>query len=85
MKSQTSAMDILSELQVTSLENQIRTERMAVILTAILKKVIKLDKAASGPPTEASDTTESVVPSREGEQQESSLEMVTGDNSYSKV
>ena len=85
VKSQTSAMDILSELQVTSLENQIRTERMAVILTAILKKVIKLDKAASGPPTEASDTTESVVPSREGEQQESSLEMVTGDNSYSKV
>ena len=85
VKSQTSAMDILSELQVTSLENEIRTERMAVILTAILKKVIKLDKAASGPPTEGSDTTESVVPSREGEQQESSLKMVTGDNSYSKV
>ena len=49
-----------------------------------LKKVIKLEKAASGPPTEASETTESVVPSREEEQQKSSLRMVTGDNSYSK-
>ena len=84
VNSQTPVMDILSELQVASLENQIRTERMAVILTAILKKVIKLDKAASGPPTEASQTTKSVVPSREEEQQESSSRMVTGDTSYSK-
>ena len=85
VKSQTAAMDILSELQITSLENQIRTERMAVMLTAILKKVVKMDQAAKDPPTEASVTTESVVPSREGEQQENSTEMATGDNSYSKV
>ena len=84
VNSQTPVMDILSELQVASLENQICTERMSVILTAILKKVIKLDKAASGPPTEASETTETVVPLREEEQQERSSRMEAGDTSNSK-
>ena len=77
-------MDILNELQTASLRNQIRTERMAVILTAILKKVIKLDKAAGGPPMEASETTETVVPLLEPEQQEGSSRMEAGDTSNSK-
>ena len=84
VKSQTPVMDILSELQVASLENQICTERMAVILTAILKKVVKMDKAASDPPMEVNETTVSVDPSREEEQQESSLRMVTGVSAHSK-
>ena len=77
-------MDILNELQTASLRNQIRTERMAVILTAILKKVIKLDKAAGGPPMEASETTETVVPLLEPEQKEGSSRMEAGDTSNSK-
>ena len=70
VKSQSAQMEILSELHGTSLENQIRIEKMAVMMTAILKKMVKLEQAATDPPREASVTTEPIVPSREREQQE---------------
>ena len=85
VKSQSAQMEILSELHGTSLENQIRIEKMAVMMTAILKKVVKLEQAATDPPMEASVTTEPIVPSREREQQEDSTEMATVDNLYIKV
>ena len=77
-------MDILKELQTEAMGNWIRTKRMAVVMTAILKKVIKLEKAEDGPPKEVSGTTETVVPLLEPEQQEGSSRIEAGDNSNRK-
>ena len=63
-------MDILKELQTEAMGNRIRTERMAVVMTAILKRVVKLEKTEDGPPKEVSGTTETIVPLLELEQQE---------------
>ena len=77
-------MDILKELQTEAMGNRIRTERMAVVMTAILKKVIKLEKAEDGSPKEVSGMTETVVPLLKLEQQEESSRIEEGDNSNRK-
>ena len=71
-------LDILKELQTAALGNQIRTERMSVVMTAILKRVVKLEKAEDGLPKEVSGTTETVVPLLEPEQQEESQRVCRG-------
>ena len=81
VKSQSAQMELLSDLHGTALESQIRIEKMSVMMTAMLKKMVKLEQAAMNPPMEASVTPEPTVPSREREQQENP----TGDTSYSKV
>ena len=77
-------MDILKELQTEAMGNRIRTERMAVVMTAILKRVVKLEKAEDGPPKEVSETMETIVPLLEPEQQEESSRIEAGDNSNRK-
>ena len=57
---------------------------MAVVMTAILKKVIKLEKAEDVQPQEVSVTTETVVPLLEPEQQKESSRVEAGDNSNRK-
>ena len=73
-------MELLSDVQGTVVDNQIRMEKMAVMMTAMLKKMNRLEQAAMNPPTEASVTPEPPVPARESEQQENP----TGDTSYSQ-
>ena len=55
-------LDILNDLHKESLENHMRTEKMAVMMSAILKRLVKLDKAGDVQPPEASVLTGTVVP-----------------------
>ena len=73
-------MELLSDVQGTVVENQIRMEKMAVMMTAMLKKMNMLEQAAMNPPMKASVTPEPTVPAWESEQQENPIR----DTSYSQ-
>ena len=77
-------MDILNDLQKESLENHVRTEKMAVMMSAILRRMIKLDKAADVQPPEVSVSTGTVVPLLDPEQQQGSPRVEAEDNSNHK-
>ena len=76
MKSQSAQMELLRDVQGTVVECQIHMEKMAVMMTAMLKKMNKMEQAAM----EARVTPEPTVPAREREQQENP----TRDTSYSQ-
>ena len=67
-------MELLSDVQGTVVDNQIRMEKMAVMMRAMLKKMNKMEDAATNPPTKASVAPEQTVPARESEPQENSTE-----------
>ena len=60
-------MDILNDLQKESLENHIRTEKMSVMMSAILRMMVKLTKAGDVQPPEVNVSAGTVVPLPEPE------------------
>ena len=54
-------LDILNDLHKESLENHMRTEKMAVMMSAILKRLVKLDNCSSPP---RNGITEGIAASR---------------------
>ena len=60
-------MDILNDVRKESLENHIRTEKMAVMTSAILRMMVKLTKAGDVQPPEVNVSAGTVVPLPEPE------------------
>ena len=80
VKSQSAQMELLRDVQGTVVECQIHMEKMAVMMTAMLKKMNRMEQAAMNPPMKASVTPEPTVPALEREQPENP----TGGTSYSQ-